>query len=208
MLWRMSRSHLHQLLQLCVLRFGLLQSWYVRVRVLPKSEKVLIGKFCLRLVSRQFERSAEMQARQRKCDTSSVLHIAGLESSRAAAALRLAAVAFNQAFPDRCSYIVDSRPFVLPGVQPPNLWRALKPSLPAVGGRNTRTRERPSATSNLQHQAFYSLGPVLDPCLTCHFLRRQCSIAPSKNWRSPFALVREHSLRWLRAPERESYPRD
>jgi hypothetical protein len=58
------------------------------------AKEVLIGKFCLRLVSRQFERSAEMQARQRKCDTSSVLQIAGLESSRAAAALHLDAVAF------------------------------------------------------------------------------------------------------------------
>jgi len=41
-----------QLLQFCVLDFGLLQNWNVRVRIFPQRKKILIGRFCLRLITR------------------------------------------------------------------------------------------------------------------------------------------------------------
>src|ERR1700678_3746265 len=53
-----------ELLQFCVLHFGLLQDRNVGVSVSPKRKEILVGNLCLGLISRQSARSGQLQARQ------------------------------------------------------------------------------------------------------------------------------------------------
>ena len=53
-----------KLLQLGVFRLRLQQNWSVGVRVFPEREELLVGRLGLDLVSRQNERSAQLQVRQ------------------------------------------------------------------------------------------------------------------------------------------------
>ena len=50
--------------QLRVFRLGLLEDRDVGVGVFPECEEILVGSLCLGLISRQSERSAELQVRQ------------------------------------------------------------------------------------------------------------------------------------------------
>src|SRR5271169_177600 len=61
-------SELHrgatQLLQLCILGFGLLEDRDVRVRIFPERKEVLIGRSCLGVITRQRVSPAQLQVRQ------------------------------------------------------------------------------------------------------------------------------------------------
>src|SRR5215472_15365998 len=59
------RGTTNYLLQLCILRFGLLQDRNVRVGVFPVSEEILVGGAGGRLISGERCGSAQLQPRQR-----------------------------------------------------------------------------------------------------------------------------------------------
>src|ERR1700750_646461 len=53
-----------QSLELRILCLGLLQQWNVGVGVFPNGEEILIGRFCLGLISRQRVRPTQVEMRK------------------------------------------------------------------------------------------------------------------------------------------------
>ena len=77
-----------QLVQLRVLRLGLLQDGDVGVGVFPECEEVLVGNFCFLSVSRQHVSSAELKMREYTSEPSCTQFYLGRSTRRTRSAKR------------------------------------------------------------------------------------------------------------------------